>query len=314
MIRSALAVTLVVSFLCAGSARADPISLSAYERSLADARAEVEVARGSSGDARGAAVRRALAQLPANAEVRVGAAVYPAVPHATIRALLEKGDAASLELASGMLDETLAAVRRGGLPASGSRDDARALLDAVLGAPDFRRAPPAPDWRTAVGDLLRELLVRLFPDLRAPSLSIELITLVIGGLALVLLAGVVTPTLRGLRAKVTREALRGADEPARGPLPADHLRAADEARRAGRLREATRELFLAALAGLEQRGAVRLDAALTDREVVARAAHLAARADLEALIVLYERAWYGMREPSLSDVERAGDLARRIAA
>ncbi len=311
MIRRAQVLALLLLPLVGGVAQADPIPLVEYERVLADARAQADIARGAQGEVRQLAVRRALTLLSGATEVRVGTAVYTAVPHATVRALLETGDDANLASASAMLDETLAAVRRAEALGGGDPAPARAFLDGVLRSPDFRRVP---DWRDALTAFLRDLVADLFPDLRAPRVTQEQLTVLIGAAAVALLAFVASSSLRGARAKVTREALLARGSSPRGPSAADHLRAADEARRAGRLRDALRELFLGALLALERRGGVRVDPALTDREILARAAHLARAGDLEALVALYERAWYGLHEPSDVDVERASELARRIAA
>ncbi len=311
MIARVIALVLLLLPLAGGVALADPIPLVAYARALADTRAEVEVARSVRGGPRELAIRRAVVLLGGASEVRVRDAVYTAVPHATIRGLLEKGDDESLATASAMLEETLAAVRRAEAATNADPAQARAPLDAILASPDFRRAA---DWRDAVATVLRDLFARLFPELRAPLISLDQLTIAAGSIAVALLAIVGRATLGGVRAKVTREALLVHGQEPRGPSAAEHLRAAAEARRVGRLRDALRELFLAALLALEQRGALRVDPALTDREILARAAHLASASDLEALVALYERAWYGLRDLSDGDLERASELARRIAA
>jgi uncharacterized protein DUF4129 len=132
--------------------------------------------------------------------------------------------------------------------------------------------------------------------------------------ALALIGFLVAVTARGLRERIGREAVATIDTPADRPRAPAHLAAADAAVRAGNLRDAVRELFLFTLVSLEERGALRHDPALTDREVLARAAGLPRAADLAALVNAYERVWYGVREPNADEVTRARELARRIAA
>lgn len=311
MIARVAALTLALLVLFGGSARADPIQLLAYERVLTDASAQIDLARAASGTARAQAIARARALLERNREVRVGSATYTAAPHGPVLALLDAGDNESLARASAILAQTFEAVRRSEGLAALDPDRARDALESTLRAPDFQRVQ---DWRSAVVSWILDLIERLLPGLQAPNITRENIAAVLAPIAAITLIVVAATVLRGARAKLVREALVAADVGPRGPTVADRLREAEEARRAGRLRDALRALFLAALLALERRGALRLDPALTDRELLTRAAHLAARGDLEALVTLYERAWYGLRDPSDADVERASGLARRIAA
>jgi hypothetical protein len=291
--------------------RADPISLLDYERTLVDVRRQIDLARATDGGPRGDALRRAVALLDAASEVRVDTAVYTAAPHAALRELALRGDAESLALATGVLDETLAALRASATGGGADPERARTQLEAILRTPDFRHTP---DWLELLWAFIRDLIAESFPGLRVPRIGLQDLTLLAGAITALLLTLVLYSTLRGLRAKVTREALLARAEVPRGASAADHLSRAREAKHSGRLREALRELFLAALAGLEQRGALRVDPALTDRELLARAAGSPRAEDLGALVELYERAWYGLREPRVEDVDRADRLAQRIGS
>jgi hypothetical protein len=250
----------------------------------------------------------AIATLTAITAVDAGGATFTALPHEPILALLRAGDDRSLQLASGMLEETASGIP--GAPGVAiDADHARAILSATLASSDFQRQP---SWTDALAEVLRNLLAGLFPNLRAPTLTPLQIAVVLTGIVTLLIAIVATNAVRGLRAKITREAILASALAAERPRAADLLREADDAVRGGRLREALRSLFLAGLAGLEERGGLRLDPALTDREILARAAGSPRAGDLSTLVSLYEPVWYGVREPTSTEVERAGDLARKI--
>jgi hypothetical protein len=302
---------LLVALLVAGSsieATAAPISLSAYREVLLTARAEVDAARQTSGDQRRAGLDVAVATLQGVSEVEAAGATFTALPHEPIVSLLRSGDDSSLARASGMLDETIGALST----ASGSvvdPDQARAVLEATLRSSDFRRQP---SWIEALAELLRDLLGRLFPNVRVPTISEYQIAVPLAGVITLLLVIIAVNAARGLRAKVTREAVLAAAAVSERARATDHLRAADDAIRERRLREALHHLFLASLAGLEERAGLRLDPSLTDREILARAAGSPRAEDLGALVALYEPAWYGVREPTPAEIDRAGDLARRI--
>lgn len=294
-----------------GVARADPISLAAYRQALADVRAQVLAARATGGVAREATLATAIGALDALREVRVDTAIYTAPPHALLTALLRRGDDANLDLAAGVLAETLRALEpsRGGSLLDPAQ--ARRSLDGVFSSTDFERTP---DWRDVVADLLRRAVAVVLPDLRAPTIQRLWVTLALAPIAVGLALLVFWVTGAGLRERVRREvALRVATETRRSTA-GDRLRAAEAALAAGRARDAVRELFLFALVALEERELLRVDPALTDREVLARAAGLPHARDLAALADVYERSWYGVRDPSDAEVARANDLARRIAA
>lgn len=287
---------------------AAPISLQAYRAALTTARTQVDAARQVSGADRQRSIGVAAATLSGITEVQAGDATFTSLPHEPLQALLRAGDDASLAQASGMLAETIAAldsVRVGQLDPV----KARSVLDATLGSSDFRRQP---SWTDALAELLRDALAALFPDLRAPQVTNREVAIALTGIVTLLIVIVATNATRGLRAKITREAMLASSGASDRPHASDHLRAADDAIRDGHLRDALRELFLAALAGLEERGGVRLDPALTDREILVRAAGSPRADDLSALVALYEPAWYGVREPTATEVERADELARRI--
>ncbi|HEV2249304.1 MAG TPA: DUF4129 domain-containing protein [Candidatus Limnocylindria bacterium] len=119
---------------------------------------------------------------------------------------------------------------------------------------------------------------------------------------------------RGLRERIRREALAGDVRVGAAEDPSAHLRLADSAIAAGRARDALHELYLFALAILAAHETIRFDPALTDRELLARAAAIPQIASLRALVALHERAWFGLKPADLADAARARELAERLAA
>jgi hypothetical protein len=131
------------------------------------------------------------------------------------------------------------------------------------------------------------------------------------GVGLVL---VIVATLgRGVRERVRREVLLPDRALARAEDPAAHRRAAEAALAGGRAREAIHELYLYVLQSLAARELIRYDPALTDRELLLRAAAIPNADALRDLVALYERAWFGLREPDAAEAERARSLATRVA-
>jgi hypothetical protein len=131
------------------------------------------------------------------------------------------------------------------------------------------------------------------------------------GLGLVLF--IVATLGRGIRERVRREVLLPDRALAQAEDPAVHRRAAEAALAGGRTREAIHELYLYVLRSLAARELIRYDPALTDRELLIRAAAIPNADALRDLVALYERAWFGLREPDAAEADRARSLASRVA-
>ena len=118
---------------------------------------------------------------------------------------------------------------------------------------------------------------------------------------------------RGVRERVRREVLLPDRALVRADDPAAHRLAAEAALAGGRAREAIHELYLFVLQSLAARELIRYDPALTDHELLLRAAAIPNADALRDLVALYERAWFGLREPDAAEAERARSLATRVA-
>ena len=210
------------------------------------------------------------------------------------------------------------------LDAALARIDTRMALIARLGAPPID--PTAADAHlrevvrqsgpVASGDIfavLGQLILRFISSLRDPGIDRRAIATALGGLGLAVILFIVATLGRALPERVRREVLVRDTGAASRDDPAAHLRAADAAIAAGRSRDAIHELFLYVIASLEQREAIRYDPALTDHELLLRAAAIPHAEDLRDLVSSYERAWFGLREPTVAESRQARELALRVA-
>ncbi len=285
-------------------AHADTISPRDYRQRLVDARALVVQARSVSGAARDTALTRARLLLTATTAIALPAGDL-VINDSALAERLASGDA-SLDAAVALIDAQLALVSRAVSPAiDPARSDA-ALRD-VLRATENAQASPS------LIDAIARALQRFLAGLEGPRVDFGLVWPLLGVLGAAIIFFVVATLGRGLGERVRTEvALREAAGADRAD-PARHLRAADEALASGRPRDAIHALYLFALTSLVAREAIRFDPALTDRELLVRAAAIPHADALRDLVALYERSWFGLRDPGADEARRARTLAMRVA-
>jgi hypothetical protein len=285
-------------------AHADTVSPRDYLQRLASARAQVVQARAVSGAARDTAVAGARQTLVLTTAIALPSGELP-IDGSAIADRLASTDAA-LDGALAIIDAQIGLSSRALSPAiDAARSDA-ALRD-VLRAVDQSTASPS------LLEAIARALQRFLAGLEGPRVDFGLVWPLLGLLGAAVIFFVVATLGRGLGERVRTEvALResaGADR----PDPARYLRAADEALAAGRPREAIHALYLFALTALVAREAIRYDPALTDRELLVRAAAIPHADALRDLVALYERSWFGLRDPGVDEARRARGLALRVA-
>ena len=174
----------------------------------------------------------------------------------------------------------------------------------------------APDDPGLIG-LFFSLIAQVLSFVRRGVLSSidpYVVVILVAGLGLgvaLLVAGILG---RGVRERVRREALAGDVRLGTAEDPSAHLARADAAIAAGRPRDALHELYLFALITLAAHETIRFDPALTDRELLARAAAIPQIGPLRDLVALHERVWFGLKTADRDDAARARVLAQRIAA
>jgi len=188
---------------------------------------------------------------------------------------------------------------------------ADARLREILGAPE----DPGTSLSgvAALLDWIATRIAALFSGIRGGVPDLRFVQWVVAALGIGLALFIVATLGRGVRERVRREVLLPDRSALRTDDPAAHRRAAEAALAAGRAREAIHELYLYVLRTLAVRELIRYDPALTDRELLLRAAAIPNADALRDLVALYERAWFGLREPDAVEAERARSLASRVA-
>lgn len=182
------------------------------------------------------------------------------------------------------------------LPPGAAPPDALERLRAILVRPPFADATPqTPQWWTDfwnwVGRVL-EALLRPLTNVQPAAGSGT--TLVVAALGILLLVGIGLYLFLGLRRSLVRsaQAAPAADEETLTAREA--IDQAGELIRSGDHRAAVRYLHLAALLWLDERGALRYDRALTNREHLERLRdNPELRGRLVPIIATFDRVWYG---------------------
>jgi len=279
---------------------ADTVTITAYLQRLESARSQLQGAR--------------------------SAADKPAAI-AQVRGLLRR--TTSISLASGTLavDDALLAdgMDAADIDASIKRIDARTILvartftnqidPAVADARlrEILQQSGAQQPPTDLLDAIGRAVLRFLSGLRGPGLDPQVLWPVVGLLGIATILFVLATLGRALPERVRREVLvRGNTAEVRAD-PLAHLRAADAALSAGRPREALHAFYLYVIATLSTRETIPDDPALTDRELLERAAAIPHADSLRDLVTLYERSWFGLREPTQDEARRARELALRVA-
>jgi hypothetical protein len=193
-------------------------------------------------------------------------------------------------------------------------------IDAAVADQRLREAVGATETTGAAGAglgpffaYLQSRLASFIAGLQGPMPDLRLIPFVIAAFGLGLVAIIVAILGRGVRERIRREVLLPQRADRRADDPSEHLQRADAALAAGNAREAIHQLFLYVIGVLVAREALRYEPALTDRELLARAAAIPHADALGDLVLLYERAWFGLREPDAGEAARARALATRVA-
>ncbi len=175
----------------------------------------------------------------------------------------------------------------------------KAALDDILSQPQFQYTVEEPNFLQRLWADLRQgvedFFLRLFPDDSTVALPTSDFIVII---ATVLVGLVLAYALRGIISDITADAALSAEEELGGePLTADlALRRAQELSTGGDYRTAVRYLYLSALLLLEERGLLRYDRSLTNREYLRTVAHRPElAATLREVIDVFDRVWYGFQ-------------------
>ncbi|MEK7861887.1 MAG: DUF4129 domain-containing protein, partial [Chloroflexota bacterium] len=300
----ALALGLALVLLGDGIAQADTVSVADYRSRLEQAQAALARVRAAEQPSRLAALADARALLRRTTAITLPSGATLAVDDSGLAAIPDATDSA-LEAALARIGARIALVRHLGDPAiDAAVADAR-LREVLSGA----AAAPAGD----ILEVLGRLIVRFFSGLRGPALDVTVLWPVVGVLGIAVILFILATLGRALPERVRREVFVRDAAAAERADPGTHLRAADAALMSGRPRDALHALYLYVIAALSSREAIRYDPALTDRELLVRAAAIPHADALRDLVTIYERAWFGLREPTAAEARRARELALRVA-
>lgn len=305
------ALVLVLCWIGAGTASADPVTTDTYRTRLREARSLVLSARAAAAAQRLVLVGRAAVLLRSTDAVTLADGSTLAIADAALATRLGPGDDDALARAIADLDLRIAMVDRASSTGlTGAAVDERAR-EVVRARPATRPSDPS------LIDLFQVLVGQVVSFLARGTLSAVdpvFVVAAAAGLGLAIALLVLGTLGGGVRERIRREGL-GRDVRV-GPVedPGVYLRRADAAIAAGRVREGLHELYLFALATLAARETIRFDPALTDRELLAHAAAIPEIGSLRALVALHERVWFGLKPADDADAVRARELAQQVAA
>lgn len=181
-------------------------------------------------------------------------------------------------------------------PDSSVPADARQRLDTILNHPPF--AAVEQPRLTLIGRLLDwmlRMLSRLFQQVEVDPVTGQGMNWMIGVIGLLLLLGMLIYLFRGLRGSWAREArVHDADDPEAHLTANTALQQAAILVRSGDYRTAVRYLYLSSLLWLDERGMLRYDRALTNREYLERLSdNPELRLWLTPIVDTFDRVWYG---------------------
>jgi hypothetical protein len=297
---------LLIALACVAPAHAQPLDLAGYVRLLREAYAAAE-----RGDRIG--LEQAAPALIAAERVALPAGGSAPADNAWLAQALggPNPDMPAIAARLGGLIDALSA------PAVEPPADAEQRLRDILARPPFdqpQAAPREPSWLDRLLEWLIQQLGRTFaPVNRAAGSNGGWLSWAIAGVGAALIVAVLWIWLGGLRRSLAPRARAHSANPADDELGASEaaLRAAALAH-AGDYRSAARLLYLSSLLWLDERGRLRYERALTNREYLDRLADRPAlRARLRPVVETFDRVWYG-KAPL--DAEGFASYERAVAA
>lgn len=279
-------------------AQSNSVTLDAYWHTLATIRDDLNAAEADDNTVR----ETAASQLAAIGTIELPDGRLQAIDHSfLIRELQNENNSLA---ALGTLFTAYTSSRQGWPDPTLPRLD-EAALSEILSRPEFQYSVDEPNflqrlWRD-VRQAIEDFFLRLFPEDSTIRLPLgDLIVIV----AAVLVALVLAFALRGLISDFTADAAMSAEEELGGePLTAElALQRAQELSTSGDYRTAVRYLYLSSLLLLEERGLLRYDRSLTNREYLRTVAHRPELATiLREVIDVFDRVWYGFQTLTASE-------------
>ncbi len=190
-------------------------------------------------------------------------------------------------------------------------------LDQILAQPEFQWASEQPsplaDWWAQLQRRFWEFIARLLSS-DSPIVGIPLLSYVLTGLGTLALVLVLAYVLRGLLADFVAETeIDPEDIVDQDMTAATALRQAQALSGEGDYRTAVRYLYLSSLLLLEERGLLRYDRSLTNREYLRSVAHLPQLAAIfRDVIQVFDRVWYGYQVLDKATYTRYADRVAEL--
>lgn len=281
-------------------AQSNRLTLDAYWDTITHIRDDLRAA----GDDAAAVRSSAVATLSAITEIELADGRIQPIDHSFLIRQLQNEEISSTQLAQ-LFTAYLASRQSWPNPTLPELD--QAALDDILRQPEFQYTVDEPNFLQRLWQDIRQAVedffLRLFPDGSTVRLPLGNLLAI---LAAVLVAAVLLYALRDLITGFSADAALHAEDELDGqPLTAElALQRAQELSTGGDYRTAVRYLYLSALLLLEERGLLRYDRSLTNREYLRSVAH---RPELAAIlrevIDVFDRVWYGFQTLSASEYE-----------
>lgn len=284
---------------------AGPISLETYRAIVAQALALVEQANETSVESRAPILAQADTLLAAAQEVILPSGSSVNVNNSSILALLE--DPSSTDKALERLRSLNSALSHP--PATVNAGDLKRLQE-ILSSPPFT-ATVQDNLFAEILKRIQDFLLRLLNQGATGVLDFADLVVLLG---LLVIFAVVFYFVRNLRRNIIpEEVIKPPREDGIAVSSGEAFANAQHFAGIGDFRSAVRQLYLAALLSLDERGRLRFDRSMTNREVLREpsiAPPLAAA--LEPIVETFDRTWYGFEPISARDFESYRRLVQAL--
>lgn len=283
-------------FANSGHAPEPPLPIGEYWQEVQKTRALVTSLKGASPEVSHAQLLTAAGRWESITEVVLPDGTLIPVDHSFLVSRL-RADPPDLRQLDDLLTALLAARDTWPQPVFASGD--ASALDRILARPEFQWQPEQPsplaEWWQQLRKRFWEFVIRLLP-VDSGIVELPLMHYALTGLGTMALILILTYAMRGLLADFVAEAEINLE----GEVGDRDLTAATALKRAqmlsseGDYRTAVRYLYLSSLLLLEERGLLRYDRSLTNREYLHSVAHLSQLAKaFHDVVEVFDRVWYG---------------------
>ncbi len=277
---------------------ANPISLDEYRRAVAQSLALVQQAVALAPDARADVLNQAAAQLEPIASVQLPSGAETTVNNAALIALIrDPRQTPSAVTRLTALRDALAQP----LPVVSAND--LAALDSIFSRPPFVDPNSTlPAWLQDLIQFISDFFNRLVTNTARGVFDLRDIIMLIG---IVLVFGVLIYFVRNLRRNMVQEqALELLPETHEARTPTEAFNNAQLFVNQGDYRNAVRQLYLATLLLLDQRGKLKYDPTLTNREYLHQTSNdPRTTAALVPIVETFDRTWYGFEDISRQEFD-----------